>query len=179
MKSWDPSIKSTSLSSPLKVFKLPRSSLEINSSLAAISSCRWRNSYRSQNYLLERRSRSVPARVVVGEEVRCEEAVVMDEVPLEGEVASVLALGVEEGVGDIREVEVEALRLEDEVRPEGADLGVDEARLGILCGNFASGVRLLCTKSQLWYRAFYKTERRRTRFLFLNHINFIGAFIGT
>lgn len=115
---------------------------------------------------------------MVGEEVRCEEAVVVDEVPPEVEVASVPGLGVEEVVEDFREVEVEALRLEEEVHPEGADLGADEARSGIMCGTFASGVRLLCTKSQLWYRAFYKTERRRTRFLFLNHMNFIGAFIG-
>lgn len=105
---------------------------------------------------------------MVGGEVRCEEAVVVDEVPLEVEVGSVLGLGVDEVVEEFREVEVGALRLEDEVHPEGADLGEDEARLGIMCGTFASGVRLLCTKSQLCYRAFYKTERRRTKFLSLN-----------
>ena len=70
---------------------------------------------------------------MVGEEVRCEEAVVVDEAPLEVEVGSVLGLGVEEVVVDFREVEVEALRLEDEVHPEVADLE-DEARLGIMCG---------------------------------------------
>ena len=111
---------------------------------------------------------------MVGEEVRCEEAVVVDEVPLEVEVASVLGLGGEEVVQDFREAEVEDLRLEDEVHPEEADLGEDEARLGIMCGTFASGVRLLCTKSQLWYRAFYKTEWHRSRFLFCNHLSSLG-----
>jgi hypothetical protein len=108
----------------------------------------------------------VQARVVVGEEVRCEEAVVVDGVLPEAEVGPVLEPGVEEVVEGFLEVEVGALCLEDEVHRGGADLEEDEARFGILCGCFASGVRLLCTKSQLWYRAFYKTERRCTSFLF-------------
>lgn len=73
----------------------------------------------------------------------------VDEVPLEVGVASVLVLEGEEVVEDFREVEVEDLRLEDEVHPEGSDLAEDEVRLGTMCGHFASGVRLLCTKSQL------------------------------
>jgi len=72
---------------------------------------------------------------------------VVDEVLLEVEVGPVLGPGVEEVVEDFLEVEVGALRLEDEVQRGGADLEEDEARFGILCGNFASGVRLLCTKS--------------------------------
>jgi hypothetical protein len=104
----------------------------------------------------------VQAGVVVGEEVRYEEAVV-DEVLLEVEVGSVLGLGVEGAVEVFLEVGVEALRLEGEVHQGGADLGEDEARLGIVGGTFASGVRLMCTQSQLWYRAFYKIIRHRTR----------------
>jgi hypothetical protein len=59
--------------------------------------------------------------------------VVVDGVSLEVEVGSVLELVVEEVVEDFLEEGVEALRLEDEVHREGADLGEGEARFGIVC----------------------------------------------
>jgi len=71
---------------------------------------------------------------------------VVEEVRQEVEVDSVLGVVVQVVEVAFREVEVEVSRRGGEVHPEEADLEEDGARLGVICGNFASGVRLLCTK---------------------------------
>lgn len=70
----------------------------------------------------------------MGEELRCEEAVVVDEVRPEVEVDLVLVAVVEEAELAFREAVVEALRPGDEVHLEEADLEEEEARWGVVCG---------------------------------------------
>jgi hypothetical protein len=78
----------------------------------------------------------VRVQAVVDEVRQCEEVVVADEARLEVEVDSVREAAVEEVGVVFQEVEVEALRREDEVHLEEAVLEEDEARLGVICGKF-------------------------------------------
>lgn len=81
------------------------------------------------------------------EEVRREVVVLVDEVRPEAEVGLPLVVMVQKEVGVSQEAGVGASHPEDEVwgRLEEADSAEDEVRLvGIMSGNFVSGVWLLC-----------------------------------
>jgi hypothetical protein len=78
----------------------------------------------------------VPVGLAVDGERQCEGVEVVDGVLLEVEVDSVLEVVVGEVGVDSQEVEVEASRREEGAHLEEADLEEDEARWGVICGNF-------------------------------------------